>query len=373
MLRQIIIAAVAVLILVLSFIMAGGLSERAETPKKAETAAILKKVRAIPVENQEIQTEVQLYGRLIPFEKTELFSEVGGRLLASSKPFRVGTRFAKGELLIKVDKKEAELNLSAQRAQLLSTITSMLPDIKIDFSESLEQWESYRSQLKPQSPVADLPEPKSEREKDFLALKNIYNQYYSIKSAEERLSKYELRAPFSGELTEALINTGSLIRAGQKIGSLMNINAYELQASVPLVDLKYINLGDKVQLQSEDIAGQWKGSISRISSTIDASSQTVKIFIRVAGPKLKENMFLTGEVAASRLANVVEIPRKLLRGDTAVFVIQGGKEKSLALAAVQTVKISEQTALVRGLEDGQALLAEPFPAAYEGMKVELAQ
>ncbi|WCL81730.1 HlyD family efflux transporter periplasmic adaptor subunit [Saprospira sp. CCB-QB6] len=372
MLRQIIIAAVAVLILVLSFVVARGLSKRPETQKKAETAAILKKVRAITVENQEIQTEVQLYGRLVPFEKTELFSEVGGRLLATSKPFRVGTRFAKGELLIKVDKKEAELSLRAQRAQLLSVITSMLPDIKIDFSESLEQWENYRSQLKPEALIADLPEPKSEREKDFLALKDIYNLYYSIKSAEERLTKYELRAPFSGELTEALINTGSLIRAGQRIGSLMNINAYELQASVPLVDLKYISLGDKVQLQSEDVEGEWSGSISRISSTIDAASQTVAIFIRVSGPNLKENMFLTGEVSANRLANVMEIPRKLLRGDTAVFVIQEGKEKSLALQSIQAVKISEQTALVRGLENGQALLAEPFPAAYEGMKVELA-
>ena len=324
-------------------------------------------MQTLTAANKEIQTRINIYGRLVPYEKTEIFAEVGGMLINSGKAFKEGMRFNKGQLLFKIEDTEHQLNLRAQRAALFTIITQIMPDIKIDFPESLEMWEAYRKAYDVEKTLAEIPTPKSDREKDYITLKNIYNQYYSIKSAEERLTKYHVYAPFSGELTEALINTGSLIRAGQKIGTLMNTGVYELQASIPLQDLKYIKVGDRVSLKSEDIAGSWSGAISRISSTIDTKTQTVKLFIQVSGSGLRENMFLTGEINANTVANVIEVPRKLLVDNDKIYSVVG--DTSLALLEAQIVKIGEQTAMLRGIPDGTKILSETFPGAFDGMKV----
>lgn len=367
--RQVIIVVVSILILILAVVASGFLSKRSAPKKKEDQKELVKLVQVEPVMNKEIQAQVSIYGRLVPFEKTELYAEVGGMLLKTGKSFKEGSRFSKGELLLRIDDTEQQLNLRGQRAQLLSTITQMMPDIKIDYAESLDQWNTYRKNFDVEKSLEELPKPQSDREKDFITLKNIYNQYYNIKALEERLTKYSIYAPFNGELTEAMINTGSLIRAGQKIGTLMNTSVYELEASISLEDLQYIGLGDIVNLKSEDLEGSWKGRVSRIASTIETKTQSVKLYIRVAGGKLRENMFLTGNVEADRMANVIEIPRKLLIDDSKVYVVKG--DSVLALEAVQLVKVSENTALVKGLTDGTKLLSERFPGAFEGMKVDV--
>lgn len=367
--RQVIIVAVAGLILGGAFVVKSKLAERPVAKKKEAKVTAAKAVQVFKAENKTIQTKVPLYGRLAAFEKTELYSEVAGMLVETSKPFRAGTRFKEGSVLLHLDAREQELNLQAQRSALLTSITQMMPDLKTDFSESLEQWDQYRKNLDIEAKIPELPKPKTDREKDYVTLRNIYNQYYNIKSMEERLSKYIVRAPFSGEITESFINTGSFIRAGQKIGTLMNTNDYELEASIPLKDMKYIKIGDKVQLTSEDIKGDWTGRIHRISNTIDTKTQTVKLYIKVNGNNLRENMFLTGTIQADMIADVIEVPRRLLVDNEAVYSI---KDSVLALQPIQLVKLSESTALVQGVPNGTTLLQEKFTGVYDGMKVQVA-
>lgn len=371
MMRQVIAVVMALGIFGIGLIAFSKISSRdtnGQAANKPAGKALVKLVETFSVVNQSIQTKVPLYGRLISFEKIELFAEVSGMLLPTSPNLRAGTRFNKGDILLKIDDKEPRLSLQAQRSALLTAITQILPDMKIDFPESLEQWEAYRRNYNVESDLAALPTPKSDREKDYIALKNIYNQYYTIKSAEERLTKYTLRAPFAGELTESLINTGSYIRAGQKLATLMNISNYELEASVPLEDLKYIKLGDRVRLTSEDMEGEWSGRVARISNTIDTKTQMVKLYIQVSGNNLRENMFLTGEADATTMASVVEIPRRLLVDGNAVFGVQ---DSTLVKMPVQVVKLNQETALIRGVNDGTQLLKELFTGAYEGMKVSI--
>ncbi len=372
MLRQIVISSVSIIILIAAFFVSSSISKRTEQKKKPEPEASTKLVQVINAKNKEIQAKVAIFGRLVAFEKTELFAEVGGLLQTLGKPFREGVRYNKGELILRIDDAEQQLNLRAQRAALLTIITQMMPDIKIDFSDNLEAWDSYRKGFDVEKELQTLPTPKSDREKDYVTLKNVYNQYYNIKSLEERLSKYQVYAPFGGELTEALISTGSLIRAGQKIGTLMNTGVYELQASIPLPSLKYVKVGDRVSLQSEEASeGTWTGSISRISSSIDTRTQTVKLFIQVSGNGLRENMFLSGEINATTVANVIEIPRSLLVNDSSVFVVVG--DTTLVINPVQPIKIAQTTALVRGIADDTKILSENFPGAFEGMKVRIVE
>jgi multidrug efflux pump subunit AcrA (membrane-fusion protein) len=365
---------VAVVIILLAMFFASRAAEKPEATAKAgaEKAAVLRTISTQAVENQSIKTKVALFGRLISVEKIDIYAEVNAVLLPNSPNLRAGQRVEKGGVLLRMDAAEPTLTLQAQRSALLTSITQIMPDIKIDFADNLEAWESYRRNFDVTKPVPALPVPKTERERDFIALKTINNQYYTIKSGEERLTKYTVVAPFSGEITESLISTGSYIRAGQKLATLMNTGVYELEAAVALEDLKYIKVGDAVQLQAEEGSAKWTGRIARIANSIDTKSQTLKAYIQVSGGGLRENMFLTGYTDAMAMSEVVELPRRLLVSGEKIYVYQPS-DSTLRLQPVQVVRQNTETVLLRGLANGQQVLKELATGIFEGQKVQLAK
>ncbi|MEO0734767.1 MAG: HlyD family efflux transporter periplasmic adaptor subunit, partial [Bacteroidota bacterium] len=334
-----------------------------EIPKR------IKAVETTTVKNQDIATELDVQGRLEAYNKIALFSEVGGTVEATGKPFKKGVYFKKGEVMIRIDAAEARLNLQSQKATLMNGIATMMPDLKIDYTESFPAWESYLASFDVDAPIKVLPEAQTQREKLFVAGRNLYTQYYAIKSVEERLSKYVLYAPFSGVLTSTAIDRGAVVRAGQQLGELMATGYYEMVATVPLSRLEFLQPGGEVKLFSEDLAGEWIGKVRRISDQIDAGSQTVNVYIGVSGKDLREGMYLRGEADARTIANVVEIDRDLLLNEREVYVVHN--DTLLALQPVKVEKFNRETVIVSGIPDGAKLLISNVAGAFDGMRIKL--
>ena len=365
-LRRILVV-LGVLVLVGAFVGFNYLSSQKKPPPRKPRVTLTPKVETFPVENSTIPTTLEVQGALVAFNKIDLFTEVSGTLVASSRPFKEGSFFPKGSILIKVDETEAELSVQAQKSSLLNAITQMMPDLKIDYPESFNHWNSYLENLDLEKELSSFPVPANSQEKFFIASRNLYSQYYNIKSAEERLSKYIIKAPFSGVITQSLINPGTLVRAGQNLGTLMNTGNYELEATVALRDLKYIKPGNRVALFSDDIEGDWKGMVKRISNQIDPNTQTVTVFVSVSGKNLREGMYLRGNINASQIDNAMIIPKDLIIQQSEVYVVV---DTILRLQTVEVVKITEKEAIIRGLKDGTPLLKETFPGIFDGMSVQ---
>ena len=366
--RRILSILAGLILLVGAGIGARFLSQQKEPPKRKPAGAQVKQVDTLIAQLGTIPTSLEVQGELAAYDKIDLFAEVSGTLQSTSRPFKEGSYFPKGAVLISIDQEEAKLNILSQRSNLLNAITQLMPDLKIDYPESFNHWQQYLEKFELEAPLKPFPEPANQQEKYFIASRNLYSQYYSIKSAEERLSKYIIRAPFSGVITAASINPGAVVRAGQKLGELMNTNNYELVATIPMADLKYIQSGSPVTLYSEDISGSWKGRVKRVNNQVEPGTQTVKVFIEVDGQQLKEGMYMRGEVAASQIENAIKIPRNLLIDQKAVYTV---KDSVLQLEEVQVVKITPEAAIIRGIPQQTPLLAQPVPGAYDGMKVSI--
>lgn len=344
------------------------LTEEKAAPPRREEIKTMPTVNTFPAKVEQVPTTLSVQGELLAFDKIDIFSEVTGALVSTSRPFKVGTYFPKGSILIKIDNSEAHLSLLAQKSTLLNAITQLMPDLKIDYQESFQHWEEYLDGFDPEAAIVPLPEPLNDQEKYFIASRNLYTQYYNIKSQEERLGKYEILAPFGGVITQTSINPGAVVRSGQKLGELMNTGNYELQVTVPLSELRYIKPGNSVSLTSDDLEGEWTGRVNRINNQVDAGTQTVKVFISVNGSNLREGMYLRGEITAQSIDNAIRIPRDLLVDQQAVFLVQ---DSVLTLEPVEVIKITSDAAIVRGLPDGAPLLKEIFPNAFDGMKVKV--
>jgi len=310
--------------------------------------------------------QIELEGRLSAYNKIEIYAEVGGRLLSTDRPFKVGSRFNNGSVLLNIDREEAKLNLLSQKSSLINAITQMMPDLKIDYPESFANWSNYLNSFDVNQTLKEFPVAVNERETFFINSRNLRTQFYNIKSLENRLSKYVVYAPFTGVITEAQITPGSLVRAGQKMGSLMELGNYELEATVSLDELKYMKVGQSVQLTSDALNGTWKGRISRISDMIDANSQSVLAYISVKNSNLKEGLYLKGILEGIAIDKVTKVSANQVVERKYILGIENDKFKRYD---VEVLFANSDYMLVRGLSDGLLLPTKNIIGASEGKSV----
>ncbi len=324
-------------------------------------------VRAFEVRNREIPVSIKITGQLIAEGRIDIFSEAGGILINGTKPFKVGNNFNKGDIIIHINDDEFRQSIIASRSAFLRAITMLMPDIKLDYQENYQTWLKYINDFDVNRPVPNLPEPSSPQERYFLTGRNIYTQYHEIRQMEVRLGKYRIRAPFNGTVTEALITPGSLVIQGQRLGEFIQTGAYELESTVSTNDLRFIQTGDSVKLNSRVSGKTWQGTIARIGEQIEPASQSIRIFVSVKADNLKEGMFLSGEIKAQTFENAETIRREILIRDFQVFTIINGQAR---LQAVEVLHVADEEVVVRGLQDGDIIINERKSEAFEGREVE---
>lgn len=365
--RRILVTVTGTLILLGGYFGMRAIGGMKETAKPRPTVREVRNVDTRTVANTDLNVTEDIQGRLQAYRKIALFSEVGGMVRETGRPFRVGTYFPKGAVLLRIDNDEARLALQAQRATLMNGIARLMPDLKIDYPAAFPAWERYLADFDVAQPLAALPEVEERGARLFLVGRDIFTQYYNIKSAEDRLAKYTIHAPFSGTLTAAVVDRGAVVRAGQQLGELMATGYYELVATVPLSRLNSLKPGARVELYSPDLGEQWTGEMKRVGDQIDPGSQTVPVYIGVSGRGLREGMYLRGSAEARTIAAATEIDRNLLIDEREVYVVEA--DSVLRLRPVEVVKFNRETAVVRGLADGTQLLTSSVPGAFDGMIV----
>lgn len=323
------------------------------------------------VENGEVPIKVNATGSISALNRVDLFAEVQGVMQPDGGKFKEGNSYGKGETMLSITSADFKASLTAQRSNLLNLITAALADIKLDFPNSFEKWSGYAKNFDVNKNLQPLPEPASEQERSFITGRNILTTYYNIKNAEIVLDKYNISAPFSGVLTEALVTPGTVIRPGQKLGTFIDPNTYELETPVNASMSRYLKIGQQVELHATDnSSASWKGQIVRINSLVDPNTQTLNVYIRVSGQGLEEGMFLSASIAATKLDNAIELPREVLFGGNQVYVTDGS---TLIQKTIEPLYFSEKTVVVRGLENGTQVLTKMPPSAHPGMEVTVSE
>ena len=363
--RQVIISAIGLLIIGAGFLVKGKFAAT-EKPIREKPKKSISTVFTQIVKNGATPITVTASGNLAAKQRIEIFSEVQGIFEHSDRAFKPGVRYSEGEVLISLNSEELRANLRSQKSSLQNLLVGLLPDLRFDYPEAFDKWNSYVNTFDINQRLQPLPKTSSDREKLFIAGRNINATWYTVKNIEERLSKYSIFAPFNGVLTEATINKGSLVRAGQKLGEYINPNIYELEVAVNSSYADLLKVGGTVKLNNVERTKLWNGRITRINSLINPNTQTIQAFIQTSGKGLREGMYLEADLKAKNENNTFEISRKLIVDNTKVFVL---KADVLELKEIEPVHFTDKTAVIRGLDDGVEILERMLPGAYDGMQV----
>ncbi len=306
-------------------------------------------------------------GRVIPEDEIELFAEVTGNLQAGDKPFKAGTSFKTGEVIIAIDDREYQQSVLNQKSQFQSLLTQVLADINIDFPEEYQAWSDYLLSMDLNENLEELPASSDRTFNLFLAGRNIPANYYSIKQSEVRLSKYQIVAPFDGVVTENLLNAGTLVRANQMLGTFTKTGTYEIEASVNAGDRFFIAVGDRVTIEAgPDNETKYQAEVVRINSAIDENTQTVQVFFRTRLNSLLPGQYVTGIISGQRFENADVIATKVLVRNDMLFVVE---DSVATLRRVKVLANTRDSSIVQGVVSGELIINEFRDASFEGTKV----
>ena len=344
------------------------------TPPVKPRSASARLVKVMAARSADLAPKVSIEGRVQALNRMTVLSEVNGVLPVGGKEFREGVAYGADEAMLRLDDSELRASLVAQRSQWLQLLAGALADLQVDFPDRADVWFDLVQTLDVTAALPPLPDAASDRERLYLTSRGIVSGYHNIKANEARLEKFTVRAPFEGVVVGAQVQPGSMVRAGQPVGTLVGTGTYEVKSAVHARHLPLLKSGNTVALRDETGAVVASGEVSRISGNVDPTTQSASVFCEVTsqdGRALRDGRFLSGHVEGRPLEGVMALNEVLLTGNgTEVFVVKDGL---LALVPVEVLHRDADLVLVRGLEEGMQVLAEPVSGAYEGMLVELAQ
>ena len=327
---------------------------------------IVKTVVVDTVQNGNVAIKINANGNLMAKRRLALYAEVQGVFKTGRKLFKGGQNFSAGETIINIDASEYYASVQSAKSDLYNLITSIMPDLRLDYPDIFPKWQSYLANFDLDKGTPKLPEMTSEKEKFFVSGKGILSRYYTIKNLEQRLGKYRIRAPFRGVLTEALVTEGTLIRQGQKLGEFINTSSYELEVAIGKTYSDLLRIGKTVELKDLDGNKSYVGKVVRINGKVDQASQTITAYIEVKGDDLKEGMFLEAILNAKDEENAIEIDRGLLQDDDKIYVV---RDSILDIIDVKPVYFSDKKVIVKEVPNGQVIVSKPIVGAYPGMEV----
>jgi RND family efflux transporter MFP subunit len=193
--------------------------------------------------------------------------------------------------------------------------------------------------------------------------------------AEWRLGKTTIRAPFSGLVTDRVINAGQHVRPNDPLFTITDFDPLIARIFLPERDVIALATGREVHLAlraASDIA--FKGRIRQISPVVDTSTGTVKVTVEAvnAPAAVRPGAFVTVNIVRETKPNAIRIPREAVireLREAHVFVVQGkvAKRRDVTLGIEEGDFIETLT----GLKPGEQVIVAGQGALKDGSAVKV--
>lgn len=311
------------------------------------------------VKNQLRTVSMESYGQINPNSEINISFEVQGKLQRGAVTMKPGMKFSKGQLLYSLYRSDAEYSLMARKSGLTTLIVASLPDIELDFPSEVNKWIRFLEDLNPKAkkPLPDFPKTASSKESLFIVGRNIMTEYYSIKSLEEQLKKYEYYAPFSGTVISVNAEPGAIASPGMMIARIAKTGEYEVKIPISMDDLEKFKNQQLATFENSanEIIGT--GKIIRISDVVNQQTQSVDVYYSIqpkSGFQIYNGMFLTVTIPVKETKNVMAIPVAAMNKGK-VTLLEG--DKMVAREVIQVGEVPDSVFVV-GLKNGEKLVLE---------------
>ncbi len=230
-------------------------------PKSVDSSAgktVIPKVRVQTLYAQKVNREVSLYGRTEPDRSATLRAEVKG--LVTAIYVQEGQGVKQGQLILSLDSNDLSAQMRSARAVLQQR------EIELQGAESLGK-KGFQSQSALAQAQANVELAKAEIERLQLAL-----------------DKTQILAPFDGILNQRNVEVGDLLRDGDTIATVVDLDPLIISADVTENWIQYLQVGQPAT--GRLTTGQnTRGHIRYLSSVSNMGTNTFNLEVAVPNPE----------------------------------------------------------------------------------------
>ena len=325
------------------------------------------------------QIKIKSTGTTTPITQTVLTSEVGGEVIYRSKKFSEGSSVISGEILAKIDDTDLQLQYKNALLQLASAeVQFAVQQAEAEIAQ--EAWDKVGEGI-PQELTTKKPQLKQAK----AALEVAKAQ---VQSAEKKLDKTEITAPYTGRIQNINIDLGSTIIPGQPVGSMYTSNEIEVTLSVKDSDLQFLDIpmdGRKLNPDQKSIViikslykgemQEWAGNLERVDGVIDPMTRMIKLianfknnFIEETKPILPIGLFVEAEINGKQLEDIFMIPNSALTPNDELLFLNQDDALEIRKVSVLT-KMKNHILVKEGMKAGERVVVSKLSIATNGMLV----
>jgi multidrug efflux pump subunit AcrA (membrane-fusion protein) len=378
-----------------------------QTSEAPVTQAIA--VSALTLRSQSVVNTLELSGTIRTVEQATLSTRVMGRITQMS--LESGDRFRKGDILARIDVMDmtaqtgqAQLGVAQAQAEVYRSQASLsqLESQKLEAQSAMrlaQITQSRMSKLQAEGAVTksqlDDANTNLEQARARVAQSDagIRQSQAAIAQTQAAVSRAELSvvasdvgesygtifAPFDGVVVQKLAYEGEMASPNTPLLKVENPNKLQLEISVPEENLRFVRVGQPVQVQFDAVSQALSATVQQIVPAADPKSRSfmIKIPLNNSG-KLISGMFGRIALPLGERKETLLIPESAMiqRGQLqGVYVVEPKGEQSIAvLRWVKTGKTQKgQIEIVSGLAVGDRIITNNISQLSDGLPVAIQQ
>ncbi|MGB1077395.1 MAG: efflux RND transporter periplasmic adaptor subunit [Bdellovibrionales bacterium] len=357
---------IVVIFIVGAFTISGVLKANKKAPETQE-----KEDRVLVVDKKTInptsyRISFQTTGVISARGSVNIVPQVGGKIVMIDDQFFSGGVFEKDTPLFEVEKRDFELEVDRLSASVAQAQTAYNLE-KAESEAALSEWR----QVNGDKPAPRLVARKPQLSEAWAVLKGAKAQ---LENAQLDLERATFTFPFDGRVLSSTLEHGQVVSAGQSYGSVYDINALEVQASLTDQELKWLLNAPNPEITiSTTYLGQTKtyeGVLKRGASALDDVTRFATISLGFKSPphNLLPGIFVDALIKGPMIENALVIPTSAVQKGEAVWEINS--DNSLALLDREIIYSDEGVIVMRG--DGEAInvVTSKISGVTDGMIVE---
>ncbi len=371
----------------------GGETNRVQADSPSITVGVTR------VTKKSLGRQITLSSELVPFQEIDVYAKESGYVKKLDVDY--GSHVKTGQVMATLEIPELEAQLQVDDADIknannevtraeheLSRYQALYKALHLEYTRLNGVFES-------QPGIVAQQEVDDAQGKDLAAASQVDAGQAALEAAQSELaasraklihdqSLYDyskITAPFSGIVTDRYANLGTLVQAGTSsstqaipIVKLSEDDLFRLVIPVPESYVKFIRIGDPVDVRVPSLNRTFPGKVARFSVDVRVDTRTMHTDVDVRNPNhlLVPGLYAEAMLTLEHREDIPTVPVQALNHEadkTTVFVVdQDGRVQD---RQVQTgLMTSSYAEVVSGLKEGEQVVVSDRSGLKEGERVQ---
>jgi RND family efflux transporter MFP subunit len=352
----------------------------------------------VSVVKKTLSRELTLSSELVPFQEIDVYAKESGYVKTLNVDY--GTHVRAGQVMALLEIPELEAQLQEDNAEITNA-THQVTRAQHELGRYQAQYKALHLEytrlngvFETQPGLVAQQEVDDAQGKDLAAAAQVDAGGAALDAAQSQLAAAQAKlihdqslfdytkitAPFSGVVTDRYANLGTLMQAGTGSSTqaiplvrLSEDDLFRLVIPVPEAYVRYIHIGDPVNVRVPSLNRTFPGKVARFSVDVRSDTRTMHTEVDVLNPQrvLVPGLYAEAELQLDRRDNIPSIPVQALirEGDKASVLVvntNGVLEQRSVQVGLQT---SNDAEIVSGLEEGERVVVSDRGGLKAGQKI----